>query len=66
MSKTKRFIQDVEEVLTDCLTEKGMTNDQACGKIRQQFGELGVQYALQLTEQWKDHWEGDNDAHEKH
>ena len=43
---------DVEEMLSSCLTDDGMTNDQALKYIEDKLGRMGRAYAYNILISW--------------
>tara|TARA_R100001594_G_scaffold103558_1_gene138261 strand:+ start:299 stop:484 length:186 start_codon:yes stop_codon:yes gene_type:complete len=52
MGKVKDFLMDVEEMLSSCLTDDGMTNDQALKYIEDKLGRMGRAYAYNILISW--------------
>ena len=54
MGKVKALMMEAEDMLVDCLTNKGMTNMQALEHIMKNLGQMGYDHAQDVLKKWHD------------
>ena len=54
MGKVKALMMEAEDMLVDCLTNKGMTNMQALEHIMKTLGHMAYDLALDVLKKWND------------
>ena len=52
MGKLKSLMMRTEEMLADCLNDKGMTNDQALDFIKSKLGVMCRDHAKDTLKEW--------------
>ena len=57
MGKFKQYCLEIEEELGHCLTEQGMTNEQALAFIRIKHGSMAVELCKEILEKWGEEYD---------